>query len=162
MCRSFLAPYKNEGYLGRNNIGVVTVNLVRCALAASGTDEFWDNLDKAVSLAKEGIDCRIDDVRKIKAKSAPILYMHGAFGLRTTDPEELVFDRFFSNCRASVSLGYIGLHEVCLALFGKGQHESPESKEFAVSIVAKLKSYVDEWKATENLGYSLYSLPGNL
>ena len=158
-CRSFL-PTHSDGYLGRMNLGVVTVNVPRCAIKANGDmPTFWKELDKAIAVAKEALDVRIGTCRKIKAKVAPILYLEGGYGLKADSPEELVFDRFFANNRASISLGYIGLYDTCIAMLGKGHHEDVEAHEFAVDIVKYMANVCAEWKEKENLAYSLYGSP---
>lgn len=175
MCRAYLAPHETP-YEGRNNLGAVTVNIPRCAIRAKQKSEqaqmvrlpnklktqedfFWEELDKSVMLAKEALNVRIETCKKIQAKVAPILYLEGAFGLRADSPDEYVFDRFFSNNRSSISLGYIGLYDTCIALFGKGHHESVEAHEFALQVVRRLDEYTTQWKKEENIGYTVYGTP---
>ncbi len=45
----------------------------------------------------------------MKARVAPILYMEGACGVRLKADDDV--SEIFKNGRASISLGYIGIHE---------------------------------------------------
>ena len=50
MCRSFLSVWKDENGKeildGRNNLGVVSINIPRIAIEAEGNiDKFWELLD---------------------------------------------------------------------------------------------------------------------
>ena len=163
-CRSFLSPWTdaNGKYttMGRNNMGVVSVNIPRIAIEANGDiEKFWELLDQRVGFVKEALDVRVDRLRTVQAKEAPILYMHGALGVRL-QPEDYVFS-ILENGRASVSMGYIGLHEAANAMFGDDEHtvESPRKTHFTVEIVERLRNYTDKWKKESGLGYSLYSTP---
>jgi len=85
-CRSFLGQYEEEGkeiHDGRNNLGVVSINLPRIAIEAKGDEQrFFELLDQRLSVAKLGLDSRISRLKGVKAKVAPILYMEGACGVR--------------------------------------------------------------------------------
>ncbi|STQ46628.1 Anaerobic ribonucleoside-triphosphate reductase [Ewingella americana] len=112
-CRSFLGVYEENGEMqhdGRNNIGVISLNLPRIALEA-GRDEtaFWALLDQRLLLAKKALMTRIARLDGIKARVAPILYMEGACGVRLKADDDIA--PIFKNGRASISLGYIGVHE---------------------------------------------------
>ncbi|MFH8133210.1 anaerobic ribonucleoside-triphosphate reductase [Pantoea osteomyelitidis] len=162
-CRSFLAPYEENGELihdGRNNLGVISLNLPRIALEARGNeDRFWHLLDERLALAKRALLSRIARLEKTKARVAPILYMEGACGVRLQADEEI--GPIFRNGRASISLGYIGLHETLNALSGGDTHpfDSAQLREKGVAIVARLRRAVDAWKAETHYGFSLYSTP---
>lgn len=160
-CRSFLGNIGHETNMGRNNMGVVSVNIPRIAIEAAGDmDKFWELLDARCEIARDALDVRIERLRKVKAKEAPILYMYGALGIRL-QPEEYVFDKIFTNSRASISLGYIGLHEAATAMFGNDVHtsENKQKIDFTFAIVERLKAHVNKWKAETGFGFSLYSTP---
>lgn len=59
---------------------------------------------------------RIARLEGVKARVAPILYMEGACGVRLKADDDV--SEIFKNGRASISLGYIGIHETINALFG--------------------------------------------
>jgi len=162
-CRSFLHRWENEKgeevWDGRNNLGVVSINLPRVALQSANEEQFWDNLDKVALVAKKALMTRIDRLKTVKAKSAPILYMEGALGFRLKAEDSIM--PIFENGRASISLGYIGIHEMVNALFGTDKHifDSTTRQIFGTRVVAKLAEYTRNWKADTGWAFSLYSTP---
>lgn len=155
-CRSFLSAIPSGEIAGRNNLGVVSINLPMVAAEADGVfEDFWDILDKYVDEAFEAHDFFLDRLKKVKAKQAPILYMHGGFGVRL-GAEEYVWPIFEG--RSSVSLGYIGVYEMCQIMFGLPQTHR-DCIEFTEEVLTHLKNRC-EIKANEtNLGFSLYATP---
>ncbi|MBF4448532.1 anaerobic ribonucleoside-triphosphate reductase, partial [Vibrio anguillarum] len=86
-CRSFLGLYVdengNEIHEGRNNLGVVSLNLPRIAIEANGDEaRFYEILEERTELVRRALETRIDRLRGVKARVAPILYTEGALGIR--------------------------------------------------------------------------------
>ncbi|WP_437613421.1 anaerobic ribonucleoside-triphosphate reductase [Erwinia sp. V71] len=162
-CRSFLGVYEENGELihdGRNNLGVISLNLPRIALEAKGDEaRFWSLLDERLVLAKKALMTRIARLEGVKARVAPILYMEGACGVRLKADDDIA--EIFKHGRASISLGYIGIHETINALSGGKVHvyDDLALREKAVAIVARLRAAVEEWKEETDYGFSLYSTP---
>ncbi|MBL5826622.1 anaerobic ribonucleoside-triphosphate reductase [Serratia fonticola] len=162
-CRSFLGTYEENGeqiHDGRNNIGVISLNLPRIALEAQGNeDRFWQLLDERLLLAKKALMTRIARLEGIKARVAPILYMEGACGVRLKADDNIA--EIFKNGRASISLGYIGVHETINALFGSEKHvyDDEQLRAKAIAIVERLKNATESWKEETGYGFSLYSTP---
>ncbi|MDN5471968.1 MAG: anaerobic ribonucleoside-triphosphate reductase, partial [Enterobacterales bacterium] len=162
-CRSFLGVYEENGEMiheGRNNLGVISLNLPRIALEAKGDEAaFWKLLDERLELSKKALMTRIARLEGIKARVAPILYMEGACGVRLKADDNIA--DIFKNGRASISLGYIGIHETMNALFGNQTHvfDDETLRAKAVAIVARLQQATDSWKEETGYGFSLYSTP---
>ncbi|RDH42063.1 anaerobic ribonucleoside-triphosphate reductase [Zooshikella ganghwensis] len=162
-CRSFLSAYAENGELihdGRNNLGVVSLNLPRIALQAKGNEAtFFKLLEQRLRLARKALDTRIARLENVKARIAPILYMEGACGVRLKADDSIA--DIFKNGRASISLGYIGLHETVNALYGTDQHvfDNKTLQDKAIAIIQRLRNAVDTWKAETGYGFSLYSTP---
>lgn len=167
-CRSFLSVWNdehgNEILDGRNNLGVVTINLPRIAIEAEAQededahDAFWRILDERLELCFEALMTRIDSLRGVKASVAPILYTEGAFGVRLKPDDEIL--ELFKNGRSSISLGYIGLHETLL-MFGSGLHPFDRigSQKLGRLIIEYLRAATEAWKKKTGFGFSLYSTP---
>ena len=162
-CRSFLGVYEEDGkqiHDGRNNLGVISLNLPRIAIEAKGDEaQFWKIFDERLALCRKALMTRIARLDGVKARVAPILYMEGACGVRLKADDDIA--DIFKNGRASISLGYIGVHETINALFGNKTHvyDSETLREKAIAIVAHLRAAVDKWKEETGYGFSLYSTP---
>ena len=161
-CRSFLSVYEENGKLvhdGRNNLGVISLNLPRIAIESKGSEvTFFQLLERRLTLAKEALMTRIARLDNVCARVAPILYVEGACGVRL-QPDDKISD-IFKNGRASISLGYIGIHETINALYGAGDiYDSEELRQKGVAIVERLRAAVNQWKEETGYGFSLYSTP---
>ncbi|MGL1111711.1 anaerobic ribonucleoside-triphosphate reductase [Vibrio vulnificus] len=162
-CRSFLGTYEENGELiheGRNNLGVVSLNLPRIALKADGDEEkFYALLDEKLKLARRALETRISRLENVKARVAPILYMEGACGVRLKADQPIA--DIFKHGRSSISLGYIGIHETINALFGDQTHvyDDNELREKALNIVKRMKKAVEAWTEETGYGFSLYGTP---
>ncbi|EPF2928357.1 anaerobic ribonucleoside-triphosphate reductase [Vibrio navarrensis] len=162
-CRSFLSTYEENGALvheGRNNLGVVSLNLPRIALKAAGDEQrFYQLLDEKLKLARRALETRISRLENVKARVAPILYMEGACGVRLK-ADQAIAD-IFKHGRASISLGYIGIHETINALYRDGTHvyDDASLREKALEIVKRMKAAVDLWTEETGYGFSLYGTP---
>lgn len=158
-CRSFLHEYGGE-IDGRNNLGVVTLNLPRVALDSHGDERvFWNKLDERLALCREALMNRVDRLRGVKAKVAPILYMEGACGMRLGPDDDIM--QVFENGRASISLGYIGVHETVQALRGNDTHpfDDMSKQQLALDIVQHMATKCQQWKEETGFAFSLYGTP---
>ncbi len=162
-CRSFLGTYEEDGELihdGRNNLGVISLNLPRIAIEAEGDeDAFWSLLDTRLNVAKKALMTRIARLEHVKARVAPILYMEGACGVRLKEDDNIA--EIFKHGRASISLGYIGLHETINALYGIDTHlyDNDKLQQKAIAIIQRLRDATEEWKTETGYAFSLYSTP---
>ena len=159
-CRSFLHEHESGVSDGRNNMGVVSINLPRLAILAKGDFAvFWSKLEDTLRLSRDALQTRIDRLIGVTADVAPILYMEGACGIRLKAKDEVM--QLFNNHRASVSLGYIGLHEVAAAMYGTEVHpvDSTEQRAFLLSVVARLHKATVQWSEESDFAFSVYSTP---
>ncbi len=159
-CRSFLAPWKNEEgkyqFEGRFNQGVVSINLPQIGLI-SGKDEkkFWELLDERLELCYEALMCRHEALKKVRSDVSPVHWQYGAIA-RLGKGETI--EHFLYGGYSSISLGYIGLYEVTMAVKGCS-HTEPEGEDFAVRVMQRLRGACDKWKAQTNIGFALYGTP---
>ncbi|OYS87146.1 anaerobic ribonucleoside-triphosphate reductase [Limosilactobacillus reuteri] len=162
-CRSFLQGWTDpetgkEVNSGRMNLGVVTVNLPRIALEAHGDKQlFWEIFQEKMNVCKIALDYRIKRTKEAKPENAPLLYMYGAFGKRLKRTDSV--DEVFKNSRATVSLGYIGLYEVCTTFYGSNWEHNKEAHDFAIAITKAMHDLCAEWEKEEGYHFSLYSTP---
>lgn len=159
-CRSFLTPYLDENgkakFYGRFNQGVVTINLVDVALSAmKDKTAFWKILDERLELCHKALRVRHQNLKGTISNVSPIHWQYGAIA-RLQKGEKI--DKLLENGYSTISLGYAGLYECCMAMFGKS-HTDPAVKPFALAIMQHLNDKCAEWKAKEHLGYSVYGTP---
>lgn len=171
-CRSFLTPDRSGNgwdnianaknydgkpkYYGRFNQGVVTINLVDVALSASKDEEaFWRIFDERLELCHRALQCRHKRLKGTLSDVAPILWQYGALA-RLKKGETI--DKLLYNGYSTISLGYAGLYECCMAMYGKS-HTDPAVKPFALKVMQHMNDKCNEWKAAENIDYSLYGTP---
>lgn len=155
---------------GRFNMGVVTVNLPHCALSAVKSvkdnnmdskylkDEFYRILDERLEICHKALLTRWESVKNIKAKNSPILWQHGA--LARLNEEDTIGDWVMKHEPAftSISLGYVGLYETCMALTGES-NTSVKGQKTSSKILQYLNKKCEEWKEEDHLGYSIYGTP---
>ncbi len=172
-CRSFLTPDRsgngydnvaNAGnyepgkpkYYGRFNQGVVTINLVDVALSAHrDMDEFWRIFDERLELCHRALRCRHERLLGTTSDAAPILWQYGALA-RLKKGEKI--DKLLYGGYSTISLGYAGLYECVKAMTGHS-HTDKEATPFALAVMQHMNDKCSEWKAAENIDYSLYGTP---
>ncbi|MBM6990946.1 MAG: anaerobic ribonucleoside-triphosphate reductase [Mobilibacterium timonense] len=173
-CRSFLTPdrftdagvgnianagnYK-EGqhrYYGRFNQGVVTINLVDVACSSDGNmEKFWKLLDERLELCHKALRLRHERLLGTPSDVAPILWQHGAIArLKKGEP----IDKLLYGGYSTLSLGYAGVCEMCWRMTGKS-NTTEEGREFSLKVMQRLNDKCAEWKAAENIDYSVYGTP---
>ena len=162
-CRSFLTvedsqrnPDGSHKYYGRFNQGVVTINLVDVACSSDGDmDKFWKILDERLELCHRALRCRHERLLGTVSDVAPILWQHGALA-RLKKGETI--DKLLYNGYSTISLGYAGLYEMCVRMTGES-HTAKKGHDFALAVMQKLNDKCAEWKAAENISYSVYGTP---
>ena len=168
-CRSFLTPdritenvanaknwVKGHKYYGRFNQGVVTINLVDVACSSErDKDKFWKIFDERLELCHRALQIRHKRLLGTPSDMAPILWQYGALA-RLKKGEKI--DKLLFGGYSTISLGYAGLYECVKYMTGKS-HTDPDAKPFALEIMQHMNDKCNEWKAAENIDYSLYGTP---
>ena len=170
-CRSFLTPWRTEGnpskalnyvegkgkYYGRFNQGVVTINLPDVALSSGGdVEEFWKIFDERLELCHKALQCRHERLSGTLSDAAPILWQNGA--LARLEKGETI-DKLLHNGYSTISLGYAGLYECVKVMTGHSHTDNGKGKEFGLAVMQHLNDKCNEWKAKEDIDYSVYGSP---
>lgn len=172
-CRSFLTPDRTiskgniakaknyvEGkpkYYGRFNQGVVTINLVDVALSSEGDfDKFWKIYEERLELCHKALKIRHERLAHATSDVAPILWQHGALA-RLGKGESI--HPLLHGGYSTISLGYAGLYECVKYMTGKSHTDNGEGKAFALEVMQKMNDKCKEWKAAEDIDYSVYGTP---
>ena len=172
-CRSFLTPDRsgngygniaNAGnyepgkpkYYGRFNQGVVTICLPDVALSSYGDmDKFWAIFDERLELCHRALRARHERLRGTLSDAAPILWQYGALA-RLKKGETI--DKLLYGGYSTISLGYAGLYE-CVKYMTGHSHTDKEATPFALQVMRHMNDKCAEWKAAEDIDYSLYGTP---
>ena len=143
-------------YYGRFNCGVVTINLPDVALSSGkDMDRFWKIFDERLELCHKALKCRYERLMGTPSDAAPILWQHGA--IARLDKGETIDKLMFGGC-ATISLGYAGLYE-CVKYMTDHSHTDPEATDFALEVMQRMNDKCTEWKAEEDIDYSIYGTP---
>ncbi len=161
-CRSFLTPYvdpetNKPKYYGRFNQGVVTLNLVDVACSSGkDMDKFWKIMDERLELCYRALMCRHKRLLGTPSDVAPILWQNGALArLKKGEPiDKLLFGGY-----STISLGYAGLCECTRYMTGVSHTEPEKGTPFAIQVMKRLNDACAEWKAKENIDFSIYGTP---
>lgn len=172
-CRSFLSVDKTRNgwdniagaldydptkpkYYGRFNQGVCTINLPDVALSShKDFDRFWNIFDERLELCHKALQCRHERLVNTPSDVAPILWQYGALA-RLKKGETI--DKLLYNDYSTISLGYAGLYE-CVKYMTGESHTAKAGHDFAIKVMQHMNDKCNEWKANENIGYSLYGSP---
>ena len=169
-CRSYLTPDRISGnpakalnydenkgkYYGRFNVGVTTINLFDLALSSNRDfDKFWELFEERTELCNKGLQVRIKRLEQATADVAPVLWRHGAYA-RLDKGESL--KSLIHGGYATASLGYAALYE-CVKFMTGESHTSEVGKKFGLEVMQKLNDKCSQWKAAEDVDYSLYGSP---
>lgn len=170
-CRSFLTPDQTGNgfnniaraknydgkpkYYGRFNQGVVTLNLVDAACSAKDLDDFWNILNERLEICHLALQCRHKRLEGTVSDISPIHWQFGALA-RLEKGEKI--DPLLHGNYSTLSLGYAGLWECVYKLIGKKLTE-PEGEELGLQIMQRLNDACNTWRATEDIGYSVYGTP---
>lgn len=172
-CRSFLTPdrtgngYDNVAraknyepgkpkYYGRFNQGVVTINLPDVALSSQrDMDKFWEIFDERLELCHRALRCRHERLLGTLSDAAPILWQYGA--LARLDKGEKI-DKLLFGGYSTISLGYAGLYE-CVKYMTGASHTDEHGTPFAMAVMRRMNDKCNEWKAAEDIDYSIYGTP---
>ena len=168
-CRSFLTSdrttenvanagnwVKGQKYYGRFNQGVVTINLVDVACSSKKNfDEFWRIFDERLDLCHRALQARHKRLLGTPSDMSPIHWQYGALA-RLKKGEKI--DKLLFGGYSTISLGYAGLYECVKYMTGKS-HTDPDAKPFALEIMQHMNDKCNEWKAAENIDYSVYGTP---
>lgn len=169
-CRSFLTPdrttenyskcnnwEKGNKYYGRFNAGVTSINLADLALSSGGDfNKFWELFEERTELCHLGLKARLKRLEQVTSDVAPILWQNGA--LARLNKEEGLYD-LLHHGYCTVSLGYGALYECVKYMTGHSHTDGAEGEKFGLEVMQKLNDKCAQWKAAEDIDYSVYGTP---
>ena len=166
-CRTLIGYDRHGlGYIrqGRGNNTPVTIVLPKLGIefgiclgerTEPDIEGFWNAFEETLKLAEQGLLERFEIMIRQSPKAAPYMYQNNTIqGAR--ECEENVFNALKHN---TLAIGYLGIAEMCQALFGKNHAEDDKVHEFALSVVKRINQYAAEASERNNLNFSCYATP---
>ena len=118
-------------------------------------DGFWKALDETMKKCEKTLLERFEIMKSQSPKAAPFMYKNGTIQ-DGKNCKETVYNALKHN---TLAMGYIGVAEMCQALFGKNHAEDPMVHEFALSVIKRMSEFVKECSERNDLNFSLYATP---
>ena len=116
---------------------------------------FWNAFEETLKLTEQGLLERFNIMIKQSPAAAPFMYDNGtvAEGQKCKDN---VYDSLKHN---TLAIGYIGVAEMCEALFGKNHVHDKDVHTFALSVVRRINEFAKEASERNDLNFSCYATP---
>lgn len=166
-CRTMLGYDRHGlGYkrVGRGNNTPVTIILPKLGIEygictgerdVADIDGFWNAFEDTLRLAERGLLERFNIMIKQSVKAAPFMYQNNTIkGAR--ECEDSVYNALKHN---TLAIGYIGIAEMCQALFGVNHAKDEKVHEFALSVVKRINEFAAEASERNDLNFSCYATP---
>ena len=118
-------------------------------------DGFWSAFEDLLMLCEQGLLERFDIMVNQPPEAGPFMYQNGTM----KDSQKCVMSNYEALKHGTLAMGYIGIAEMCQALFGKNHAEDPEVHAFALKVVKKINEYAKEASERHNLNFSCYATP---
>ena len=166
-CRTMLGYDRfSDSYnrLGRGNLVPNTMILPKLGIEygvclgkreAPDLDGFWSAFEDLLMLCEQGLLERFDIMVNQPPESAPFMYQNGTM----LDAEKCRMSNYEALKHGTLAMGYIGIAEMCQALFGKDHSEDEEVHAFALKVVQRINEYAKEASDRNNLNFSCYATP---
>lgn len=130
----------------------ITINLPRIAYLAGGSDEkLFEGLDKLLEIACKGHLQKKTFIEKLLA-----LENEGPLSLLAMKRDGMPYLRMH---RVTYLIGILGLNEMIQAHLGKELHETPETIEFGLKVMAHLKIKCEEFAEKYQMRFVLEQTP---
>ncbi len=142
----------------RGNLSFTTINLPMLAIEANHDEEkFYELLDKYLELVKKQLLERFEIQSHIKVRNLPFLMGQGIW----LDSEKLGPDDEIGEVlkHGSLSIGFIGLAETLVALYGHHHGEGKEYWDKGYAIVKHMRDYTDKVASETHLNFSVLATP---
>ena len=116
---------------------------------------FWNAFEETLKLTEKGLLERFEIMIKQSPKAAPFMYQNNTIQ-DARKCEEDVFNALKHN---TLAIGYLGIAEMCQALFGKNHVHDKDVHAFALSVVKRINEFAAEASERNNLNFSCYATP---
>lgn len=119
-------------------------------------DRFWELFEERTELCHKALRIRHDHLKGTPSDVAPILWQNGA--LARLEKGETI-DKLLYGGYSTISLGYAGLYECVKYMTGNSHTDNDIGTAFGLKVMQALNDKCNQWKAAENIAYSVYGSP---
>lgn len=142
----------------RGNLSFTTINLPMLAIEANHDEKkFYELLDKYLELVKKQLLERFEIQSHLKVKNLPFLMGQGVWlDSEKLGPEDEVGEVLK---HGTLSIGFIGLAEALVALYGHHHGEGQEYWDKGYAIVKHMREYTDKVAQETKLNFSVLATP---
>lgn len=116
---------------------------------------FWSAFEDLLMLCEQGLLERFDIMVNQSPEAGPFMYQNGTM----KDAQECRMSNYEALKHGTLAMGYIGIAEMCQALFGKNHAEDKEVHAFALKVVKRINEYAKEASDRHDLNFSCYATP---
>lgn len=116
---------------------------------------FWEAFEDLLKLCEQGLLERFDIMVNQPPEAGPFMYHNGTM----KDAQECKVSNYEALKHGTLAMGYIGIAEMCQALFGKNHAEDEEVRNFALKVVKRINEYAKEASERNDLNFSCYATP---
>lgn len=166
-CRTMLGydRFSNSyNRVGRGNLVPVTMILPKLGIeygialgerTEPDLEGFWNAFEELLQLCERGLLERFDIMVNQGPEAAPFMYQNGTM----KDAQNCKGSVYEALKHGTLAMGYIGIAEMCQALFGKNHAEDGDVHAFALKVVARINEYAKEASERNDLNFSCYATP---
>ena len=143
---------------GRGNLSFTSINLPRLAIESHGEEAlFYEKLKDMMELVIGQLDDRFAIQSKKRVYNFPFLMGQGVW----LDSEKLGPSDEVGEVlkHGTLSIGFIGLAETLISLYGHHHGESDAMQEKGLAIVQYMRQYLDARSERTHMNYSLLATP---
>ncbi|EOM8462635.1 anaerobic ribonucleoside-triphosphate reductase [Shigella flexneri] len=160
-CRAYLSPYLDEDggefYVGRANIGAVSLNLPMIYQYAKENQlDFFEEIDKYLEMIRAFHQKRYEMIANMPASSNPLAFTQGGLYKGHKKPTDKIgWDTVKS---FTASFGVTALDELSV-LAGEGRLHESSSEGIAHQVMEHLNTKLEQFKQEDGFLYALYGTP---
>lgn len=160
-CRAYLSPYLDEDgeefYVGRANIGAVSLNLPMIYQYAKENQlGFFEEIDKYLEMIRAFHQKRYEMIANMPASSNPLAFTQGGLYKGHKKPTDKIgWDTVKS---FTASFGVTALDELSV-LAGEGRLHESSSEGIAHQVMEHLNTKLEQFKQEDGFLYALYGTP---
>lgn len=166
-CRTAIGYDRNGlGYkrVGRGNNIPITIILPKLGIEYgiclgkrdhADIEGFWEAFENTLNLVEKAHLERFEVLKSQSPKSAPFMYENHTIA----DADKCKDNVFEALKHNTFAIGYIGIAEMCQALFGKDHVDDAQVHAFALKVVARINKFAKEASERNNLNFGCYAAP---